>query len=320
MTYGETGRELNPPVDLAALRSTLERERASWRMAETSVTALTEAERVIRLGVPVPPDFDPAQIDAGRESANFLARAALASAFGAPTSFDLRDVGGINYSTPIRDQGNCGSCVAFGVAATMEHVLRYSQRDPNLVVDLSEAHLFYCHGRADGRHCRSGWLPEPALGACCDKGVTTEECYPYTAGDQNCTGLDPNWQNSRAVVTQWQDVSGNPASMKRALALYGSIVACMYVYQDFYAYRTGVYRHLSGELAGGHCVTLIGYDDVQGCWIGKNSWGTNWGDGGFFRIAYGECGIEQWHTCEVQGVRLNQLVPVGAEARRAFLG
>jgi C1A family cysteine protease len=51
---------------------------------------------------------------------------------------------------------------------------------------------------------------------------------------------------------------------------------------------------VSGALAGGHCVTLIGYDDAQGCWIGKNSWGTGWGEAGFFKIAYGECGIETW--------------------------
>jgi C1A family cysteine protease len=265
----------------------------------------------MRLGVPVPPDFDPGRVQARRESANFLARAALATAIGAPATFDLRDVGGRNYCTPVRDQGNCGSCVSFGVSATLEHVLRFSQRDPNLAVDLSEAHLFYCHGRADGRTCDTGWMPDRALTACVDKGVATEECYPYTPGDQDCTGLDPNWQNSRAVVTQWQGISGNPASMKRAIATYGSVVACLYVYQDFYAYRTGVYRQTSGELAGGHCITLTGYDDVQGCWIGKNSWGTGWGEEGFFKIAYGECGIEEFQTCEVLGVRLYQLAPVG---------
>ena len=56
------------------------------------------------------------------------------------------------------------------------------------------------------------------------------------------------------------------------------------MYQDFFAYKSGVYRHVTGGVAGGHCVTLIGYDDGQGCWIAKNQWGTGWGDGGFFKI------------------------------------
>ncbi|TDC63518.1 hypothetical protein E1258_10375 [Micromonospora sp. KC207] len=55
-----------------------------------------------------------------------------------------------------------------------------------------------------------------------------------------------------------------------------------------------MYRQTGGELAGGHCVTLIGYDDVQGCWIGRNPWGAGWGDQGFSKIAYGECGIEDF--------------------------
>jgi C1A family cysteine protease len=67
------------------------------------------------------------------------------------------------------------------------------------------------------------------------------------------------------------------------------------VYQDFFSYRSGVYRHVSGGAAGGHCVEIVGYDDAQGCWICKNSWGANWGEGGFFRIAYGECQIDTWY-------------------------
>jgi C1A family cysteine protease len=43
----------------------------------------------------------------------------------------------------------------------------------------------------------------------------------------------------------------------------------------------------------------VGYDDPNGCWICKNSWNTTWGEQGFFRIAYGECGIESWDVCTV---------------------
>jgi C1A family cysteine protease len=48
---------------------------------------------------------------------------------------------------------------------------------------------------------------------------------------------------------------------------------------------------------------------VAGCWIARNSWGTGWGDSGYFRIAYGECGIESFQTCAVHGVRIRAWLP-----------
>ena len=65
-------------------------------------------------------------------------------------------------------------------------------------------------------------------------------------------------------------MTGNPAAMKQHIYTYGALTACFVVYQDFFSYRTGVYRHVSGGVAGGHCVALIGWDDSQGCWIAKN--------------------------------------------------
>jgi len=68
--------------------------------------------------------------------------------------------------------------------------------------------------------------------------------------------------------------------------------ATLTVYDDFFGYAGGVYHHVTGNVAGGHCVCMVGYDDPQGCWICKNSWGTGWGESGYFSIGYGECGIE----------------------------
>lgn len=79
--------------------------------------------------------------------------------------------------------------------------------------------------------------------------------------------------------------------MKEWLSTRGPLVACYTVYEDFFAYNGGVYRHVNGGVAGGHCVCCVGYDNAQGCWIMKNSWG-NWGEAGYFRIAYGQCGID----------------------------
>jgi len=62
-------------------------------------------------------------------------------------------------------------------------------------------------------------------------------------------------------------------------------------------YTGGIYEYKYGLFAGNHLVSIIGYDDTQGYWICKNSWGTSWGENGFFRIKYGECGIDSPGSC-----------------------
>ncbi|WP_406224110.1 C1 family peptidase [Streptomyces canus] len=293
---------VNDPIDLAELRAALERADNPWRATSNSMTRLTEEQRVTRLGVPVD-EAEHAEIMAAEEQ---QVAAALQATAGAefPSSFDLRDIGGLDYTTPVKDQKQCGSCVAFGTVATMEHVVRYIDRAPFLPADFSEAHAFYGYGREAGATCATGWLPEPLLEKARDSGITFEDYFAYTDRDQDSSRLNPDWPNRHAKVVNWTNDTNDPAAIKRDIATYGSVVACFYVYQDFFSYGGGVYRRQTDTLAGGHCVSLVGYDDAQSCWIAKNSWGTDWGEHGFFRIGYGECGIESWHTCGVQGISL----------------
>jgi cathepsin B len=74
------------------------------------------------------------------------------------------------------------------------------------------------------------------------------------------------------------------------LYLYGSVTAAFTVYEDFVNYKSGVYRHVSGSALGGHAVKIIGWGEDH--WIVVNSWNETWGDGGLFKIAFGECGID----------------------------
>jgi len=113
------------------------------------------------------------------------------------------------------------------------------------------------------------------------------------SGDANCTGRCSDWQ-SRVVRTTGYTKLGGVQATKDWVAANGPVQACFTVYSDFYYYyQSGVYRKTANAtVVGGHCVCIVGYDDNLQCWICKNSWGTSWGESGFFRIGYGQCGID----------------------------
>ena len=294
------------PVDLEAIRSALaEDDDAAWEPGETALTRMTEDDQVIRLGVPLPDRSELASLETKAAQVRAFASApSTAEAASLPVSHDLRNIGGSNYVAPIRNQGGCGSCVSFGSVAVMEGTARYQRRMPSLDSDLSEAHLFYGHGSAHGVTCSTGWLPKPALGECTNRGITFEAEWPYTSGNTNGGSAPANWESHRAKSTGVVDLTNNIAGIKQHLISTGPVTACFIVYNDFFGYTSGVYKHVSGSQAGGHCVAIVGYDDSQGAWIGKNSWGTGWGMAGYFLIKYGECYIDTWQNIAVSGVNL----------------
>jgi C1A family cysteine protease len=290
---------------LESIKSAIESEGASWLAGPSEVFEMSQEDQDLLLGY-VPGDNEPSLEEKEEASqANYQEYMAMLSsnkeAFSAPSSYDLRNVGGKNFITPVKNQRSCGSCVSFGTIATVEGTIRKSKNDPNYAVDFSEAHLFYCHARSEGRRCsgsKGGWWVPPAMRAFKDKGVTDEAHYPYTPGDQNCTGLRSGWQNSVKKITNFRKIT-SISQMKDWLSTKGPLTACYTVYSDFSSYRSGVYRKTAGaSRRGGHCVSIVGYSDSGRYWICKNSWGTGWGEQGFFRIGYGQCGIDN----EVWGV------------------
>ena len=302
------------PLDLATLRVEIDRQGARWRSVDTTIALLQEEDRRRRLGVPVPPEPELEQLHA---QAKALAQSipglragagdgGAADAGGIGARFDARNAGGNSYVTPVRNQGNCGSCVAFGALATVETTAAFQRGQPALKIDLSEQQLFFVEGAASGASCGNGWWPEHAFTCLRDTGVTFEDYMPYQAGGGGL--LNPDWPNRLAQITGFQTLTGNVAAMKQHLQTHGAISACLVVYQDFFSYGGGVYHHVSGAVAGGHCVSIVGFDDAQGCWIAKNSWGTGWGEQGFFRIAYGESIIETWRVHGADYVNLRMWI------------
>lgn len=285
---------MSNPLNLQTLQTELSQAGSPWQMSETnSMTMLTEEERSRRLGFqPGPGDMSLEEAVEQDKVASKNVQAISSANIGLPNKFDNSNYNGKDFTTAVKNQGGCGSCVAFGSAAVLETTYKRQINNANFDIDLSEAQLFYCYAASEDRNCGNGWWPDRALSHAKASGVTFEEFFPYTAGNQACT-LKAGAGNNEAKCTNYMKLSGANA-IKNHLVTKGSVTGCFIVYQDFYAYKSGVYRHVSGSQVGGHCVELYGYDDVLGCWLCKNSWGSNWGENGRFKIGYGQCNIETW--------------------------
>ncbi len=214
-------------------------------------------------------------------------------------SLDWRNVGGHNYVSGVRDQGQCGSDWAFVTVSMLESALMIRLGLPDVDLDYSEQRLLSCGIPYSG--CNGG-QPSGALNYLRDTGTPRETCFPYQANDQvPCSAACADAANQIRRLQSWRWVGGYTGapidSLKAALA-YGPIGVWMDVYDDFYHYAGGVYWHVpGGSPVGSHYVLVIGYDDAQQYWIVKNSWDTWWGDQGFFRIAYvNNCRFGDWAT------------------------
>lgn len=288
---------------LQEIRAALRQQGNPWEAGTTSLSTLLPDEQQLRLGVKPPPgeaSIEDVALRAKQNQSTLRARAQ--ESIGAPAAYDLRNIGGKSFITPITDQGSCGSCVAFGTVATVEGRLRVQRNDPALAVNLSEAHLFFVHAKARGYNCDTGWWPAEAMEDFKNKGVVDEACYPYDLNHREGT-LCSNAAERLLKITGYTALTSNPAQIKEWVSTKGPVSACLSVYNDFFAYKSGIYRHVSGALAGGHCVSIVGYNDNPGYWICKNSWGTGWGENGFFNIAYGECAIDSWQNHGVDGIQ-----------------
>jgi C1A family cysteine protease len=282
-------------VSLGDIRAALAAAGEPWDAGTTSMSVLSEEEQKARLGVKPPPGTPaPGTIAApGTETS--------AASVGAPASFFWGTPTNNNYVTPVKNQGGCGSCVAFGTTSVVESMVRIQRGNPSLTIDLSEAHLFFCLGAATGASCSNGWWPQQAFNEYKTKGVADEACFPYNAGATSCQACS-DWASRVTKITGVKDLTGNPAGMKDWISTKGPLSTCFYVYNDFFSYKSGIYKHVTGALAGGHCVSIVGYDDGGGYWMCKNSWDTSWGDKGYFCIAYGDSYIDSWNVYGVESI------------------
>ncbi|PON48443.1 Cysteine Protease [Parasponia andersonii] len=184
----------------------------------------------------------------------------------------------------------------------------------NLSISLSVNDLLACCGFLCGSGCNGGY-PISAWRYLVHHGVVTEECDPYF-DDIGCShpGCEPGfptpkcvrkcvdknqlWRNSKHYSKNVYRIGSDPQSIMAEVYKNGPVEVAFTVYEDFAHYKSGVYKHITGEEMGGHAVKLIGWgtsDDGEDYWLVANQWNRSWGDDGYFKIRRGtnECGIEE---------------------------
>jgi cathepsin B len=244
-----------------------------------------------------------------------------------PSDFDSRTKwGSMCPSTKeVRDQASCGSCWAFGaVEAMTDRICIHSQGQQT--PHISAQDLLTCCGFTCGQGCNGGY-PAAAWSHWKSVGIvtggnynTSQGCQPYTIPNCDhhvtsgkyppCGDIVPTPACSRQCITTYgktyiQDkhkgsssysVPSAPDKIATEIMNNGPVEAAFTVYSDFLTYKSGVYQHQTGQPLGGHAIKIIGWgvENSTPYWWVANSWNSDWGDNGFFKILRGndECGIE----------------------------
>ncbi len=209
-----------------------------------------------------------------------------------PSSVDWRKE---NAVTPVKDQGQCGSCWSFSSTGSMEGAWAINKGN---LVSLSEQQLVDCsYGLKYGNLGCNGGLMDSAFQYAIDNGgMCTEDSYSYTASKGTCEKCTPVVTISGCVDV----TANNEVALANAVAIGPVSVAIEADTKVFQFYKSGVITDSSCGTNLDHGVLVVGYgtEGTTDYWIVKNSWGSSWGENGYVRIqktsstnSKGMCGI-----------------------------
>ena len=212
-----------------------------------------------------------------------------------PSSIDWRELGAV---TPVKDQGQCGSCWSFSATGAMEGA--WSIATGNLV-SLSEEQLVDCSKRYGNLGCNGG-LMDNAFQYAIDNGMCVESDYPYTASTGS-SGSCKSTCEPEVTVKDCADVpANNQLALKEAVSFGPVSIAIEADTRIFQSYSSGVITSSSCGTDLDHGVLIVGYgtepETQIDYWLVKNSWSSTWGDEGYVKIErsdstndIGICGI-----------------------------
>ncbi len=234
-----------------------------------------------------------------------------------PNNFNWKNLDGIDWTTPAKDQGNCGSCWDFAAIGTLESIIKIRENRSGIDPDLSEQYVLSCLPMAAnhyGQGCSGGtpynafyYMMNDSIQGNNYNGALPEKCFPYQADDDiPCSNKCENWVDCLIPIHDcgelWLGLDNieNIDTIKSLIYQRGPIAAGINVTEDFIRYwslfhNENNYYPDTNEPWGNrlnHIIVIIGWHDDQnidngGYWICKNSWGLDWGYDGFFNIEYG---------------------------------
>ena len=245
-----------------------------------------------RRGGFIPPDMDLSHLRRTRE---YLPKTMMQP----PASWDWRSLGGL---TPVKNQGIYSTCWAFAAIGDIESKLLINWGQSR---DFSEHNVVACAPNqfylTEGTSCFTGGNAYISTSYLSRLGTVDETCDEYPGHCPSITCMNPNCY-FRRQVTEWQVIVGDIVEpgditlIKEAIMNYGPVYTAMYSqWAEFQSYDTDTCLTYSGTENTDHAVLIVGWDDTMcggsGAWIVKNSWGSGWGDSGYFYIRYGDAKI-----------------------------
>lgn len=234
---------------------------------------------------------------------------------------------------PVGDQGNQSSCVAFACAYAAKTLSEKPYQGWDVNMPRCQFSPSFVYNQAKNSHCNDsssaqGMYVSAALELLKNKGCDYLEMFPYT--DTDCDAKPDSLSLSRAAlykINEWYALSTDITDYKTALAAGYPVIISVYVYPDFDNLYSGnpVYDNLSGNSRGYHAVCIVGYDDAKGAFKFANSWGADWGLGGYGWISYSiipdaKLGCDGYYYVNYQKGRVARDIDIGADGTKWIVG
>lgn len=194
---------------------------------------------------------------------------------GALTSVDWTG----KYTTPVKNQGYCGSCWAFSAS---EQIESDTMRTLSVSYTLSPEQITQCDSTSYG--CNGGWTEHAYDYVKKAGGIETESVYPYTSSN-GVTGTCHVDKTKFVIRVNGYTTVNGETNMANYMLSTGPLSVCVDA-SKWNSYTGGIVKSCGKQVD--HCVQAVGVDNgSSGYWKVRNSWGSSWGEAGYIRLAYG---------------------------------